>query len=144
MAEAILKDTLKREGLEDVEVSSAGIHALVGEEAPQAARKLLAERGVDLSGHRSRQLDRTLIEESDLILVMDRYQLAMIESVLPEARGKVFLLRQFSPEGDQEIRDPFGGNPEDYQGCLSQIEETIPGLLERIRNHFLSPKEVSS
>jgi len=69
MAEAILKDTLKREGLEDVEVSSAGIHALVGEEAPQAARKLLAERGVDLSGHRSRQLDRTLIEESDLILV---------------------------------------------------------------------------
>jgi protein-tyrosine phosphatase len=143
MAEAILKDTLKREGLEGVEASSAGIHALAGEEASAGARKLLAERGIDLSGHRSRQIDRTLIEEADLILVMDRYQLAMIESLLPQTKGKVFLLRQFSPEGDQDIRDPFGGNPEDYQRCLSQIEETMPGLLERIRNHCSSSKGVS-
>ena len=143
MAEAILKDTLKRQGLEGVEVSSAGIHALAGEEASQAARELLAERGIDLSGHRGRQIDRTLIGEADLILVMDRYQLAMIESLLPQTKGKVFLLRQFSPEGDQDIRDPFGGNPEDYQRCLFQIEETMPGLLERIRNHFPSSKEIS-
>lgn len=145
MAEAILRDTLKREGLEGIEVSSAGIHALVGEEAPQAARGLLAERGIDLSRHRGRQLDRALIDESDLILVMDRYQLAMIESLLPQAQGKVFLLRQFSPTGDQEIRDPFGDNAEAYLRCLSQIEETMPGLLERIRNHLLpSSKKASS
>jgi protein-tyrosine-phosphatase len=74
---------------------------------------------------------------------MDRYQLAMIESLLPQAQGKVFLLRQFSPTGDQEIRDPFGDGPEAYRSCLSQIEETMPGLLERIRNHFPSSKEVS-
>jgi protein-tyrosine phosphatase len=143
MAEAILKDTLKREGLEGVEVSSAGIHALVGEEASPAVRKLLAERGIDISGHRSRQIDRTLIEEADLTLVMDRYQLAVMESLLPQTKGKVFLLRQFSAEGDQDIRDPFGGNPEDYQRCLSQIEEAMPGLLGRIRNHGPSSKGVS-
>jgi protein-tyrosine-phosphatase len=143
MAEAILKDTLKREGLEGVEVSSAGIHALVGEEASPAARKLLAERGIDISGHRSRQIDRILIEKADLILVMDRYQLAVIESLLPQTKGKVFLLRHFSPDGDQDIPDPFGGNPEDYQRCLSQIEETMPGLLERILHHGPSSKGVS-
>jgi len=76
-------------------------------------------------------------------LVMDRYQLAMMESLLPQTKGKVFLLRQFSAEGDQDIRDPFGGNPEDYQRCLSQIEEAMPGLLERIRNHGPSSKGVS-
>ncbi len=138
MAEAILKDALKRENLEGVEVSSAGIHALVGEEASPAVRELLAERGIDISRHRSRQMSCALTEEADLILAIDRYQLAVIESLLPHTKGKVFLLRQFSPEGSQDIPDPFGGNSEDYQRCLSQIEKTMPGLLKMIRNHLLS------
>jgi protein-tyrosine phosphatase len=143
MAEAILKDALKREGLEGIEVSSAGIHALVGEEAARTAMELLAERGIDLSGHRGQQLNRTLIDEADLILVMDRTQLAMLGSLVPPTKGKVFLLRAFSPEGNSDIRDPFGGDPDDYRSCLSQIEESIPSLLERIRNHLLSSKEVN-
>jgi protein-tyrosine phosphatase len=143
MAEVILRDALKREGLEGIEVSSAGIHALPGAETPPAATELLAGRGIDLSGHRGRQLEPSLTDEADLILVMDRYQLAMIEPLLPQTRGKVFLLRAFSPEGDSEIRDPFGGVAEDYRRCLSQIEESMRGLLERIRNSLVSSKEVS-
>ena len=143
MAEAILKDALKREGLLDIEVSSAGIHALVGEEPPEAAVELLARRGIDLSGHRGRQLNRFLIEEADLILAMDRYQLGVIESFLPQSSRKVLLLRAFSPKGGFEISDPFGGNSKEYRHCLSQIDESLPALLEKIRGDLLSLRKDS-
>lgn len=141
MAEAMLKNILKEKGLEGIEVSSAGIHALVGEEAPAAAKKVLSQKGIDLSGHRGRQLDGGLVDQADILLVMDRYQLALIESLLPESKGKVILLREFSPNGGSEIvADPFGGGEEDYRLCLSRIEECMPGLLERIRSHSSGAK----
>lgn len=135
MAEAILKDLLRREGLRGIKVSSAGLHALVGEEVPATTKGLLSQRGIDLSGHRGRQLDRDLVDQSDLILVMDRYQLAILESLFPQSKGKVFPLRQFASNGGWEIQDPFGGDEEDYRLCLQRLEECMPGLLERIRSH---------
>ena len=144
MAEAILRDSLKREGLSGVEVSSAGIHALAEEEAPPMAQALLACRGIDLSQHRGRQLDRFLAEQADLILVMDPYQLALIASLHPQTKEKLLLLRGFARNGGSEIQDPFGGDEEDYRNCLSRIEESMSGLLEKIRNHLPSAKEAGS
>jgi protein-tyrosine phosphatase len=136
MAEAVLKNILKEKGLEGIEVSSAGIHALVGEEAPAAAQRVLSRKGIHLSGHRGRQLDRDLVDQADILLVMDRYQLAVVESLLPESKGKLLLLREFAPQGGSEmVSDPYGGSEEDYRLCLSRIEECMPGLLERIGSH---------
>ncbi|MDH7499078.1 MAG: low molecular weight protein arginine phosphatase [candidate division NC10 bacterium] len=134
MAEAILRDLLRREGLQGIEVGSAGLYALAGEEAPAISQRLLGQRGIDLSGHRGRQLDRAQIEEADLILVMDRYQLVLLESLFPQSKGKVFPLRQFAEDGGGEIEDPFGGDEEEYRLCLRRIEECMPGLLKRIRS----------
>jgi len=138
MAEALLRDLLRREGLEGIEVWSAGLHALVGEEAPATSQRLLSQRGIDLSGHRGRQIDRGLIDQADLILVMDRYQLAILESLFPESKGRVLPLRQFASDGGGEIQDPFGGDEEEYRLCLCRIEECMPGLLKRIRSHSSS------
>ena len=142
MAEALLKDLLQREGLKGIEVSSGGIYALAGEEVPMACRKILARRGIDITGHRGRQLDRSMMEEADLILVMEVRQLDWIRSLISDPERKVFLLGEFAPEGGDEIADPFGGDDRDYHDCLGHIDETMAGLLGRIRSHLPSGKGV--
>ena len=143
MAEALLRDLLERKGLKEIEVSSAGIHALAGEKAPLACTRVLARRGIDITGHRGRQLDQSMIDEADLILTMEVRHLDWIISLISDRarqERKVLLLGEFAPEGGNEIADPFGGNDQEYQDCLDHIEETMAGLLERIHGH-LSPGE---
>lgn len=114
----------------DLEVASAGIHALSGQGVPEVVRELLLRRGIDVSAHRGRQLDRTLAEWADLILVMDSYQMGVVESLFPTTRGKVTLLPEFSPGGGSEVADPFGGAEGDYAACLALIDESVRGVLK--------------
>jgi protein-tyrosine phosphatase len=53
-AELLLRDRL---GAADVDVASAGVHALVGQPVDPPVAELLVERGVAPGGFRARQLD---------------------------------------------------------------------------------------
>jgi protein-tyrosine phosphatase len=142
LAEVLLRRILERENLREVQVSSAGIHALAGEEVPPLLRKVAGEKGIDLGDHRGRQLERSMVEEADLVLAMDPFQVALLESLVPESRGKVFLVRQFASDGGAEaIADPFGDDEERYLSCLESIEECMTGLVEMIRAHLSSGPE---
>lgn len=94
-----------------VRVESAGLGALVGHAADPLAVELVKERGLDLSGHRARQLSSQMIREFELILVMESWQVRDIEKQAPHARGKVFRLghwRQFDiPDPYRQPRDAF-------------------------------------
>ncbi len=56
----------------DAEVGSAGTMDWSGQPAHEYAIAAMAERGLDLSAHRSRRLSEYLVDESDLIVVMTR------------------------------------------------------------------------
>lgn len=56
----------------DAEVSSAGTMDWSGHPAHEYAIAAMAERGLDLTAHRSRRLSHFLVDESDLIVVMTR------------------------------------------------------------------------
>ncbi len=56
----------------DVEVGSAGTMDWSGQPAHEYAIAAMAERGLDLSAHRSRRLSEYLVDESDLIVAMTR------------------------------------------------------------------------
>ena len=56
----------------EAEVSSAGTMDWSGQPAHDYAIAAMAERGLDLSAHRSRRLSEYLVDESDLIVVMTR------------------------------------------------------------------------
>ena len=76
-------------------VESAGIAALVNQPADPLACALLAERGLDLSAHRARQLTPILAAAFELILVMDDRQQRAVEKMFPAARGRVHRLGRF-------------------------------------------------
>ena len=78
MAEALLARRLRDRGIEGT-VTSAGISALVGFPADAMARELMMARGLDLGGHRARQLTPDLVRAADLVLTMEAGQQRAVE-----------------------------------------------------------------
>ena len=147
MAEALFRDLWEREERPvPLTVGSAGLAAVPGEKASSHARKLLAERGIDLESHRSRLLQEDLVKETELILVMTRLQRSLLLDRFPEARGKVHLLKEYAgmEDGEPDISDPFGGDLEKYRRTLEEIEAILPKVLANILNEGGRQDESSS
>lgn len=124
MAEAVLADRLKRRGLA-VKVESAGIGAMVGRAADPMAQELMAERGLDLSAHRARQLTPELIRAFELILVMEADHQKAVLSMLPEARGRVHCIGRW---GKFDVPDPYRQPRPAFERALALIERGIDDL----------------
>jgi protein-tyrosine phosphatase len=103
-------------------VQSAGVAALVGEPAEKHALELMRERGIDLSGHRARQLTAELASAFDLILVMDEAQQRNVERIFPTGRGRIHRLGRF---GNFEVPDPYRQRRPAFECSLALIERGI-------------------
>lgn len=88
-----------------VQVSSAGLGALVDHGIDATAQQLLLERGLDGGAHRARQISNTILAQADLVLTMERKHVRRITEIAPEASGKTFLLGKWQQE--REIPDPY-------------------------------------
>ena len=80
-------------------VGSAGLR-LVGEPASANGIDVLAGRGLDMSGHRSRILDRELLEGTDLALAMSREHLREAVLSLPDIWPRAFTLKELVRRGE--------------------------------------------
>jgi protein-tyrosine phosphatase len=127
MAEAMLRQAL--DGKSTTRVSSAGLGALVGHGASEHAVELMAERGLDISAHKARQLTPDMIEASDLVLVMEQGHRRAIDSVEPAARGKVHRLCEWR---DQDIPDPYRQPRDAFESALELIEQGVADWAEKI------------
>lgn len=107
----------------------------VGELADPRTRSAAANRGIEIS-HRARQFVAADLERFDLVIAMDRDNLAAIRRLLgrrdrPEAR----LLRAFdasAPDG-AEVPDPYAGGPDGFDHVLDLCERACRGLVEQMR-----------
>lgn len=127
MAEALLIDALKNKG--KYTISSAGIGAMVGHQPDDYARELMLEKGIDISDYRATQLNRQLIRNSDLILVMESAHKQMIEDKEPSAKGKVFRLGQW---GGFEIADPYRKERKVFESAAQLIEKGVNDWANKI------------
>jgi len=127
MAEAYLKKILQNQGRTDVEVSSAGMIALAGMGASEETREVLAQEGIDVLAHRTKRVNKELADESDIILVMEKIHEEKILQFAPEAKNRLFLLKEFARINDSNlnIADPIGGTFEFYQEIFSTIKDAV-------------------
>ncbi len=128
MAEGILKNLLAEKGVANVTVASAGIGAMEGMTATPHAIAVAKHWGVDISGHRARQLNRILMTEADLILAMSPEHVESIARKDPEAFRKTFLMKGF-PEpyaaSQEGVADPIGGTLDDYHQTYLELDEIL-------------------
>lgn len=132
LAEGIARREAIDRGLIDFEVSSAGTSAWNGAPASDGGLLVALERGVDLSGHRARQLTREIVEDQDVILVMGPHHLERAEALGGE--GKSHLLTHYAAHGssDRAVSDPFGGDLEVYRATYEELEREIRRVFDRI------------
>jgi protein-tyrosine phosphatase len=139
MAEIILRDKLKAAGLGGkVEVDSAGTgdwHA--GEAMDPGARAELSRRGYDGSRHEARQIQPSWLADYDLILAMDRGNLASLLRMVDgdsELAGRIRLMRSFDPTAAEqsEVPDPYQGGPEEYAQVFDLVEPAARSLASQL------------
>lgn len=124
MAEATLAARLGRRGVAAV-VESAGLAALVGRPPDPIAQELMAGRGLDISGHRARQLTPEIIRAFELVLVMESDHQRAVEAILPSARGRV---RRLGHWGGFDVPDPYRRGRPAFERSLALIDRGLDEL----------------
>lgn len=132
-AEGVLRRKLQQHGLADrVEVASAGTHGYhVGEAPDPRAQSAAARRGYDLSKIRARKIAVQDVDYFDLILAMDRDNLAILERVFPQERhDRLGLVMNYATDsGEVDVPDPYYGAGQGFDRVLDLIENATDGLI---------------
>ena len=131
LAEAIARRLASERGL-DIEVGSAGTSAWEGAPASDGSLLVGIERGLDVNGHRSRQLTREMVAETDLLIAMGPHHLERIEALGGE--GKSYLLTTYASHGESSrpVSDPMGGDLTVYRATADELEREIRRVLDRL------------
>jgi len=134
LAEMLLKNEAKRLQLKDVIVSSAGVSAFNGMVADPEMVNYLSQIGVPSEKFASRPITKEDVDSADLILVMEKPHLRIIEDQWPDSKGKVELLgRYIAQDGSEDnIIDPFGKSPYYYRLARSQITLAVRSLVKKL------------
>ena len=126
MAEGLLKRALP-----DLQISSAGLAALVGYGADPITVQIMAEQGINIGAHRARMVTDALVRDSDLILVMDSQQQQQVAAEYPYTRGKVFRLGETIK---QDIPDPYRQSAEVFRSSFDLIMSGSSAWVKRINS----------
>ena len=92
MAEVLLRHRLLEQGV-DAHVSSAGLYPS-GSPATEHGIEVMARRGLDTTAHLSRQLDRQMVAQADLIIGMARQHVREVAVLDPGALARTFTLKE--------------------------------------------------
>jgi len=136
MAAAIF-DALSEDAGLDLRARSAGVSALEGAPMDQKVRSALEELGIYPGEHRSRQVDREMIETADPILVMSPRQLAKIRLDFGDAFELYTLPGYVGGAVGDGVPDPRGGSMLAYRASTRQLFDLLEPLVERLaeRSH---------
>ena len=136
LAEGVVRCLADRAGMGAfVEVDSAGTLAYhAGEQPDPRARKVATSRGYDLSKMRARRVAEDDFSLFDLVLAMDRQNLAALERVCPEEHlHKLRLFMDYAEDRElDEIPDPYYGGPDGFERVLDLCEAAARGLIASI------------
>jgi protein-tyrosine-phosphatase len=128
MAEALMRDTLSKRGVDGVSVASAGISCRAGLPAARNAVCAMAEYGIDLSGHISRALE-DIDASGGLILCMTRAHVDAVKRLAQGARAQA-ISEYAGLTGD--VDDPFGGSMTSYRKTAARIKNMVEIIADKL------------
>ena len=132
MAEYVMKDLVKKEGLSDLFFidSAATSTEEIGNPVHPGTRRKLHEMRIACGDHRARQITRADLVAFDYLLGMDRANIKNMRRMLGES-PKIMQLLDFS-SSPRDIADPWYTGDFDAtfrdvkEGCLSLLHHMIP------------------
>jgi protein-tyrosine phosphatase len=138
-AERLFSRLVRDLGLEGrLLADSAGTHDYnLGLPADSQAALAAARRGIDLGGHRARQVSAEDFRRCDYVIAMDRANLRTLRAICPEPyHHKLHLLLDFADApAPREVPDPYGGDLDAFDRVLDLLESGVRGLLGHLAGH---------
>ncbi len=125
----------------DIEVASAGVHAVRGQPPSLYAVEVCEEEGVDISGLRSQPLTAALVDRATHIFAMTGAHLETIQMLFPDGAVKSFLLREFEEPDTtvwRDVPDPIGLGRDVYEVCARTIKNALPSVLAFVEESELA------
>lgn len=129
-----LGECLLKQALPEKEVFSAGIASLksklVGAAADATMIEVANANEIDLSAHKSKQLTAELCQDADLILVMEKKHIEMVEAISPSSRGKIMLYGHWL---QKDIPDPYKQSKEAFEYVFQLIQEAAASWTVKLK-----------
>jgi len=123
MAEVVLRHLVAEDPLlkDHVSITSAGTaNWHVGSTMDPRARAALDRAGYHLEGSLGTYADTAYLDRQDLVMVMTREHLRDVQLRLSNADTEVVLWRGLGEPGhDLEVADPYYGDDDEFDECLS-------------------------
>jgi glycine hydroxymethyltransferase len=116
----------------EIEVASAGVHAVHGQPPSLYAVQVCEEEDVDISSYRSQPVTAALVDRATHIFAMTGAHLETIQMLFPQGAEKSFLLREFEEPGTtvwRDVPDPIGLGRDVYEDCVRTIKNALPSVL---------------
>ncbi|HUJ59875.1 MAG TPA: low molecular weight protein-tyrosine-phosphatase [Kofleriaceae bacterium] len=135
-AQGVMEQLARRAGVAVVLDSAGTGEWHVGELPDPRARGAAARRGYQLD-HRARQLELADLDRFDLIVAMDRANLAhVLRMAAGRSAPRICLLRAFEPgaAAGAEVPDPYAGGADGFERVLDICERACAGLLDQVRD----------
>jgi protein-tyrosine phosphatase len=136
------------------EVGSAGTMATLGP-SPTEVVAAASAVGLDVSGHRSRQVTPELLDDADLVVAMAREHVRSVAVMLPGVFNRTFTLRELIRELDgapaatglvglgqdrrptdvlsapssDDVTDPYGGPRPGYVRMVDELDALVSALV---------------
>ena len=127
MAEFVMKDLLKKEGIDAYVASAATSTEEIGNPVHRGTRAKLGEYGISTEGKYAVQLTKSDYDKYDYLIGMDTYNIRNMLRILGgDPQGKVCKLLSFAGN-DGDIADPWytGNFDETYNDVLKGCKALI-------------------
>lgn len=105
-----------------LKIDSAGLGALVGNEADKSAQAAALKHNLSLDNHHAKQITAEMCRHYDLILVMEKQHINDISKLAPEVRGKTMLFGHWV--GQIEIPDPYRKSMEAFDFVYNLLDDS--------------------
>lgn len=132
MAEFVMKDMVKKAGLEDdFDIESAAVSAEeLGNPVYPPARKLMERHGLSCAGKVARQMKKQDYAAFDLLIGMDASNLRGMRRICGEdVSEKMHLLLDYT-DRPGNVADPW--YTRDFEATWQDVQEGCAGLLEHL------------
>lgn len=110
---------------EEIEVFSAGICATPNSKADEHAINAGKLYGLDLTKHKSTNIDDSNIENMDLILCAETIHKKQLKKEYPQL--EIYTIKEFGGiSNNMDLEDPYGYHSDEaYLICMKEIEENL-------------------
>ncbi len=111
-----------------IEARSGGVLGLMDKPADPLAVRVMNEIDIDISGHRSGDVNEELMKWAKFILVMELHHASKLRERFPAYEDKILVLANFG--GMMEVSDPIGGWRWRFRRCRTDLIRCIEGFLD--------------